>query len=453
MKRLTIVGGGLAGSEAAWQVAEHGINVDLVEMRPSQTTGAHLTSDLAELICSNSLGSTLPDRASGILLSELQSLNSMLIKTAYETVLPAGQSLAVDRARFSQQVTSKIYSHPRIRIIRGESVRLPPPPAIIATGPLTSPSLSESLKSVTGVAHLYFYDAISPSILAESIDHSIAYHASRYSRGMTHEGDYLNCPLTEDEYSIFVENLTNAKRYPLMGFESAIDQGVTAGYGSFFEGCLPIEVMASRNPRALAFGPMRPVGLSNPRSSKRIYAVVQLRQENIEATTYNMVGFQTNLLIPEQQRIFSMIPGLEHAEFTRFGQMHRNTYMASPILLAPTLMLKNIPGMFFAGQLAGIEGYLGNIASGLLAGLNAVRFVHGQALLEFPRSTMLGALCLAICESPLDHFQPIKANIGIIQQPPGLDEHLNRRQRAALIADNSSIQMKEFLLRNRIVYA
>jgi methylenetetrahydrofolate--tRNA-(uracil-5-)-methyltransferase len=452
MEKLTVIGGGLAGSEAAWQAAERGIKVDLFEMRPTNTTGAHRTNDLAELVCSNSLGSTLPDRASGILLTELQSLHSMLIQCAQETVLPAGHSLAVDRQQFSRIVTQKIESHPRINVIREEKHEFPRSPAIIASGPLTSPSLTNSIKNETGSDHLFFYDAISPSILADSIDHSIVYRGSRYGKGTTPEGDYINCPLNQTEYDHLVFDLVNAKRHQLRKFEVDIDIGVKAGHGSFFEGCLPIEVLAARNPKSLAFGPLRPVGLRDPRTNKRPHAVVQLRQEDQEATTFNMVGFQTNLLISEQKRVFQTIPGLQKAEFTRYGQMHRNTYIASPVLLNPSLMLKDRPGIFFAGQIIGIEGYLGNVASGLLAGINAARLIHSDPLIELPQTTMLGALCHAICNTALEHFQPIKANLGIIQQPLDLDPRANKRQRSGLIAQISSNHLETFIEANELLY-
>ncbi|MCX7609897.1 MAG: methylenetetrahydrofolate--tRNA-(uracil(54)-C(5))-methyltransferase (FADH(2)-oxidizing) TrmFO, partial [Anaerolineales bacterium] len=377
---LNIIGGGLAGSEAAWQAAERGIRVRLFEMRPFVTTGAHQTDQLAELVCSNSFGSDLPDRASGVLKEELRRLNSFLLECAEATRLPAGSALAVDREQFARLVTERLSQHPRIEIIRQEVTEIPAGPTIIASGPLTSPALARALATFTGERHLYFYDAIAPIVTLESINMNIAFRASRYGIGEQEEGDYINCPLNREEYEAFVEALLHAERIPLREFETEIEQGVRAGDEQFFEGCLPVEVIARRGLRSLAFGPMRPVGLRDPRTGQRAYAIVQLRQDNLAGTLYNMVGFQTNLTYPEQKRVFRMIPGLENAEFVRYGQMHRNTFLASPRLLLPTLQSRQRPDLFFAGQITGVEGYMGNIATGLLAGWNAVRYLRHEPL-------------------------------------------------------------------------
>lgn len=337
MKEIIIIGGGLAGSEAAWQAAERGCDVYLYEMRPGIPTGAHLSGYLAELVCSNSLGSNLIDRASGLLKEELRQLGSMLLECAEASALPAGAALAVDREIFAQMVTERISNHPRIRIIREEVKSIPEGIVIIASGPLTSPALAEAIQQFTGEDRLYFYDAIAPIVTLDSIDFSTAFRASRYGMGEEEEGDYINCPFTRDEYFSFVEALRTAQRISLREFEKEIESGVQAGMDRYFEGCLPVEILAQRGDLALAYGPMRPVGLKDPRTGKRPFAVVQLRQDNIAGTLYNLVGFQTNLTFPEQKRVFRMIPGLQNAEFVRYGQMHRNTFIASPFILNPTL--------------------------------------------------------------------------------------------------------------------
>jgi methylenetetrahydrofolate--tRNA-(uracil-5-)-methyltransferase len=414
MTDLTIIGGGLAGSEAAWQAAERGLNVRLYEMRPVLTTGAHQTQDLAELVCSNSLGSNLPDRASGLLKNEARLLGSLLLETATEVALPAGGALAVDRELFARRVTERILSQPNIEVVREEVKEIPDTPTIIASGPLTSPALSRAISELSGEEHLFFFDAVAPVIHADSINMEIAFRASRYGTGEQEEGDYINCPFTRDEYQAFVDELLKAERIELRSFEEAIRSGVKAGH--FFEGCLPVEVIAERGVDSLAFGPMRPVGLRDPRSGKRPHAIVQLRQDNLAGSLYNLVGFQTNLKYPEQKRIFRMIPGLENAEFMRYGQMHRNTFIASPKLLRPTLQHIQRDHLFFAGQITGVEGYMGNIATGLLAGINAARLHHREDPLILPQTTMLGALCHYVTHADLKDFQPMKANFGIL--PP-----------------------------------
>jgi methylenetetrahydrofolate--tRNA-(uracil-5-)-methyltransferase len=414
MTDVTIVGGGLAGSEAAWQVANRGLKVDLFEMRPLVSTGAHVGMDLAELVCSNSLGSIHIDRASGLLKEEIRLLGSLLLDCAHSASLPAGGALAVDRAVFARLVTERISSHPNIRLIRSEVTRVPEGPTILASGPLTSPALSRSIQTMTGQDGLFFFDAIAPIVRTETIDMGIAYRASRYGKSTQELGDYINCPLNQDQYDRFVEELLSAERIQLRAFENEIKDGVKAGSSEFFEGCLPIEIIAARGKESLAFGPMRPVGLRDPSTGRWPHAVVQLRQDDLAGTLYNLVGFQTNLTYSEQKRVLRLIPGLENAEFVRYGQMHRNTFLASPILLLPTLQSKAKPDLFFAGQITGVEGYMGNIATGLLAGINMTRVLTHQPALTLPEDTILGALCHYITQASLETFQPMKANFGIL---------------------------------------
>jgi methylenetetrahydrofolate--tRNA-(uracil-5-)-methyltransferase len=441
---ITVIGGGLAGSEAAWQIARRGIPVHLYEMRPEKSTGAHATDYLAELVCSNSLGSAMPDRASGLLKEELRRMNSLLIACADRTAVPAGGALAVDRDAFAREITGHISRHPLITLIRREMQVIPDSPTIIASGPLTSDPLAEALTHVGGEDHLFFFDAISPIVSADSIDMSKAFRASRRGRGETEEGDYVNCPLNRETYERFVDALIRADRIPLHTFELAMEQGVRAGMHTFFEGCLPIEILAGRGKESLAFGPMRPIGLVDPRTNHRPYAVLQLRQDNLAASLYNMVGFQTNLRFPEQKRVFGLIPGLEQAEYVRFGQMHRNTFIASPLLLHPTLQFRSRHDLFCAGQLTGVEGYAGNIATGLLAGINAARLVQRSPPLSLPRDTMLGALCAYVTQCPMKDFQPMKANFGIM--PPLDNTHIKgKRARASAYAERSLEKLDAYL--------
>lgn len=442
MTDLIIIGGGLAGSEAAYQAAQRGIRVRLYEMRPSVQTGAHQTQDLAELVCSNSLGSNLPDRASGLLKNELRLLGSMLLECAEASALPAGGALAVDRELFARRVTDRLGSQPNIEIVREEVKEIPNSPAIIASGPLTSPALSQSIARLSSENHLFFFDAIAPIVLADTVNMEIAFRASRYDTGETEDGDYINCPFTKNEYYTFVEELLHAKRIELRSFEEAIRSGVKAGH--FFEGCLPVEIIAERGLDSLAFGPMRPVGLRDPRTGKRPFAVVQLRQDNLAGSLYNLVGFQTNLKYHEQKRVFRLIPGLANAEFLRYGQMHRNTFIASPKLLRPTLQHVGRKDLFFAGQITGVEGYMGNIATGLLAGLNAARLHHGLEPTILPQTTMLGALCHYVTHADLKDFQPMKANFGIL---PPLDtpSRLGKRERALAYSERALADL-EFAL-------
>lgn len=434
MTDLIVIGGGLAGSEAAWQAAQRGLHVKLYEMRPSLQTGAHQTPYLAELVCSNSLGSNLPDRASGVLKNEMRILGSMLLECAEQASLPAGGALAVDRERFARLVTERLQNHPNIEIIREERTDIPTKPSIVASGPLTSPALSQSIAALSGEEHLFFFDAIAPVIHADSIDMNIAFRASRYGTGEQDEGDYINCPFSNDEYYSFVDALMNAERIELRSFEEAIKSGVKAGH--FFEGCLPIEIIAERGIDSLAFGPMRPVGIRDPRTGKRPYAVVQLRQDNLAGSLYNIVGFQTNLKFPEQKRVLRLIPGLENAEFMRYGQMHRNTFIASPKLLRPTLQHITRDDLFFAGQLTGVEGYMGNIATGLLAGINAARWFQAEQPLTLPVTTMLGALCHYVTHADLKDFQPMKANFGILP-PLELRMKTGKRERGKAYAERA----------------
>lgn len=452
---LIVIGGGLAGTEAAWQAAERGLYVHLYEMRPFVETGAHITQNLAELVCSNSLGSDISDRAPGLLKDELRKLGSQLLKCADDTSLPAGGALAVDREQFAQAVTEQISNHARIKIIREEVREIPPGLNIIATGPLTSPALSDAISHLTGKEHLYFFDAIAPIVTSESVNLDVAYRASRYGRGLQSDGDYLNCPFTEEQYYKFIHELVTAERIELKDFELALEKGVKAGAHKFFEGCLPVEIMARRGVDSMAYGPMRPIGLDDPRTGRRPYAVVQLRQDDQAGSLYNLVGFQTNLKFAEQRRVFRMIPGLENAEFARYGQMHRNTFIFSPAHLKPTLQFRDRENLLFAGQITGVEGYVGNIATGLLAGWNAAKIFSGENPLVLPQTTMLGALCHYIVNASPADFQPMKANFGIL--PPldtGGRKLRGKRNRAAAYVSRARRDFDEFIkdtTNNRII--
>ncbi|MBN1269847.1 MAG: methylenetetrahydrofolate--tRNA-(uracil(54)-C(5))-methyltransferase (FADH(2)-oxidizing) TrmFO [Kiritimatiellae bacterium] len=444
---LTIIGGGLAGCEAAWQAARRGLRVRLCEMRPAVQTGAHTGGDLAELVCSNSLGSALPDRATGLLQAELRKMGSLLLACADTCRLPAGGALAVDRTAFARTVTEHLSAEPNIHIQREEVAEIPDGPAIVSSGPLTSPRLARAVAALSGEDHLYFFDAIAPIVTRDSIDMNIAFAASRYERGEQAGGDYINCPFNRDEYEAFVSALLAAERIALKPFEDDVRSGVRAGEKEHFEGCLPIEVLAGRGRDALAFGPMRPVGLRDPRTGRRPHAVLQLRQDNLAGDLFNLVGFQTNLTYPEQCRVFHMIPGLERAEFARYGQMHRNTFLAAPKLLHPTLQFRAHADLFFAGQITGIEGYAGNIGSGLLAGLNAARLLHGQPPLTLPETTMLGALCRYVTHAAMADFQPMKANFGLL---PALENagKSGRRERGGAYAERALAALRLLPLRH-----
>ncbi len=442
---ITIIGGGLSGSEAAWQLAKRGHAVTLYEMRPQVQTGAHATGHLAEVVCSNSLGSFIAEKATGLLQAELDILGSHLLECAKKTAVPAGGALAVDREEFSKLVTATLTEHPLITIKREEVQKIPDGPTIIASGPLTSPALSEELGKLTGENHLFFFDAISPIVTAESINRDIAFSASRHGKGQNPEGDYINCPLNKEEYQKFVEALIAADRILLKSFEEAINSGVKAGAHTFFEGCLPVEIIAGRGLLSLAFGPMRPVGLDDPKTGRRPYAVVQLRQDNIAGSLYNMVGFQTNLKFGEQEKVFRMIPGLEQAEFVRHGQMHRNTFLNAPRMLKPTLQFKNKDDLLFAGQITGVEGYMGNIATGLLAGINMAQILESKDPLILPKTTMLGALCHYITEADAKDFQPMKANFGILPPLCSNGTKIKKIERGGRYSERALSDLKGYL--------
>jgi methylenetetrahydrofolate--tRNA-(uracil-5-)-methyltransferase len=424
-----VIGGGLAGCEAALAAADRGVAVQLLEMRPERPTPAHRTARLAELVCSNSLGSVLPDRAGGLLKDEMRALGSRLLSLAEATAVPAGGALAVDRELFAERVTAEVAAHPGISLVRAEATAVPEGPAIIASGPLTSDALATALAGCVGHDNLYFYDALSPIVEADSIDMSVAYRASRFGRGSSDGGDYINCPFDRDEYDRFVTELIGAQRIALRDFEGELER--------YFEGCLPIEVLAARGHDALAFGPMRPVGLRDPRTGRRPHAVLQLRQDDLAASLYNMVGFQTNLTWPDQRRVFRLVPGLESARFARLGQMHRNTYVNAPAALLPTLQSRRRADLFLAGQLMGIEGYAGNIASGLVAGVNAARLLAGLLPLAPPRTTMTGALLHYASAADARRFQPVKAMFGLLPEPPA------RAPRAARKLAQREIALRE----------
>ena len=426
-KSVIVVGGGLAGSEAAWQLAERGFKITLYEMRPKQNTGAHVSDRLGELVCSNSLGSKLRDRATGLLQHELRLLQSKLLDCAEQAAVPAGGALAVDRELFARLVTDAVATHPNVRVIREEVTAIPGDPSIIATGPLTSPALSTAIAELTGQDYLYFYDAVSPIVTSESIDMSIAFQADRYGRGESEDGDYINCPMTEEEYTRFVTALQTAETTALRDFEHEDP--------NFFEGCVPIEQLALRGADTLAFGPMRPKGLVDPRTGRRPYAVVQLRRDNLAGDLYNIVGFQTNIKWGQQAEIMRLIPGLRQAEFVRMGQMHRNTFMNSPMLLDSTMQFRQRHDLYFAGQITGVEGYVGNIATGLVAAINLARRLLGQPPWVVPQTTMLGALCHYITAAEPKHFQPMKANFGIL--PPLSKRTRDKRERYSAYSDRA----------------
>ncbi len=437
-RAITIIGGGLAGTEAAWQIAERGFPVELYEMRPKKSTPAHTSDRLAELVCSNSLGSTLPDRALGILKNEMRQLGSMIIETAQRNALPAGSALAVSRDDFSSDVTQRIKNHPNITLIRESVNAIPDGPTIIASGPLTSAQLTEDIQRLFGQKHLYFYDAMAPIVQAESIDMSIAFRQSRYDRSSelgSEEGDYINCPMNREEYEAFVTALLTAPRLPIEGADEELER--------YFDGCMPIEALADREPKSLAFGPMRPIGLQDPRTGQRPFAVVQLRQDNVAGTLYNLVGFQTNIRWGAQEELLRMIPGLAEAEFVRLGQMHRNTFINSPTVLRPTLQTRMREELFFAGQITGTEGYVGSAMSGMVAGINMARLISGEALLELPETSMSGALLRYITHADPDNFQPMKSNMGIL--PPFEKKIRSKRDRYNAYATRALSDLTSYL--------
>ena len=433
IKHVTVIGGGLAGCEAAWQIAETGIKVKLYEMKPEKFSPAHRFEGLAEIVCSNSFKSSSLENASGLLKEELRQFNSLIISCADNNKVPAGQALAVDRERFSNSVTKKIEAHPNIELIRRELTDIPEVgTVVVATGPLTSESLFKSIQKLLGKDYLYFFDAAAPVVTLESLDMNKIFKADRYGKG---DADYLNCPMTKEEYDHFYDELIKAETAELHKFEAK----------KVFEGCMPVEVMAKRGRQTLAFGPLKPVGLIDPGTGKQPFAVVQLRQDNVEGTLFNLVGFQTNIKWAEQKRIFSMIPGLQNAEFVRYGVMHRNTYINSPGLLTSYYNLDKEPRIFFAGQVTGVEGYIESVSSGLVAGINAARFLKNKELVVFPRETVVGALASYVSSQAISNFQPMNANFGIIPRPK---EKTCKDERKKMIAMISLSALKKFKSEN-----
>lgn len=431
MEKVVVIGAGLAGSEAAWQLANQGVQVTLYEMRPNKKSPAHHTDHFAELVCSNSLRGAGLENAVGLLKEEMRRLGSLIMEAADACAVPAGGALAVDREAFGQYITSKVKSHPNIEVIENTEITDLnfDEVTIVASGPLTSGKLAEEIASLTGENYCYFYDAAAPIVTGESLDWNKVYRASRYGKG---DADYVNCPFNEEEYKAFWEALTTAEEAPTKDFEKQI----------FFEGCMPIEVMAKRGIDTMRYGPMKPVGLDHPETGAKAYAVVQLRQDNAAATLYNIVGFQTHLKWPEQQRVFRMIPGLENAEFVRLGVMHRNTYIHSPKVLEQTLQLKSRPRLFFAGQITGVEGYVESAASGLVAGINAARLVRGEQPLIFPEDTAHGALCHYITHAEGKNFQPMNVNFGLL--PPLGQKIRDKKVKNKMIADRALESLEKF---------
>ena len=430
---VTIIGGGLAGCEAAWQLAQRNCPVRLYDMKPGKFSPAHKSEQLAELVCSNSLRSNDPFSAVGLLKDEMRRLDSLIMKTADATAVPAGKALAVDRDHFADKVSQAITSHPLITVIREEITAIPDPsdsPIILATGPLTSEALADSLAELTGKKRLFFYDAIAPILHTESLDMNIIYQKSRYDDG---PGDYLNCPMNREEYEHSITEISKAEYAPLRDFEDV----------KYFEGCLPIEVIRSRGDDTLRFGPMKPVGLEDPKTGSIPYAVVQLRKENKQATLYNMVGFQTKLTYGEQKRIFRMIPGLMQAEFARLGSIHRNTFICAPELLLPTLQTKVRPDVFIAGQLSGVEGYVESTAMGLLAGINCAFQQTNRSTTTLPQDTALGALIYHLTQTNPKHFQPSNVNFGLF---PAWEKKVPKRMRGQIRAERSHAALDQIIV-------
>jgi methylenetetrahydrofolate--tRNA-(uracil-5-)-methyltransferase len=427
--RITVVGGGLAGCEASYQLARRGIGVDLYEMRPARGTPVHRTGDLAELVCSNSLRGNALDQAAGVLKEEMRRLGSLVLRIADEVRVPAGSALAVDRELFARRITEEVAALPGVRVHRAEVVRLPEPIAIVATGPLTAEALAQEIAAFVGQQHLHFYDAISPVVDAETIDFSKTFRAARWGKG---GDDYVNCPLEEEAYRRFYAALISAECAELHSFEHEF----------FFEGCLPVEVIASRGPETLLFGPMRPVGLADPRTGRRPFAVVQLRQDNLAASHYSLVGFQTHLKWPEQRRVLRLIPGLENAEFVRFGMIHRNTFVNAPRILEPTFETRRCPGLFFAGQMSGVEGYVESAAAGLIAGVGAAFRTRGLEPPAFPEDTALGALGRHVARSDPDNYQPTNIAFGLL---PDLERRVRDKSRRRLaLAERALASLERF---------
>lgn len=430
---VKVVGAGLAGCEAAWQLANAGIDVELYEMKPLKYTPAHKYSGYAELVCSNSLKAQRLESAAGLLKEEMRRLGSLCMDAAQHTCVPAGGALAVCREEFSDFITDKINSSPKIKVVHEEVTTIPDGYVIIATGPLTSEPLSKSIGELVGENYLYFHDAAAPIVTAESLDKSLVFEASRYDRG---DADYLNCPMNKDEYLEFYNELVNAETAPLHDFEQK--EGFTV-----YEGCMPIEVLAKRGEDTMRFGPLKPVGLVDPRTSRRPYAVVQLRKENNAGTLYNLVGFQTNLKFGEQKRVFSLIPGLENAEFVRYGVMHRNTYLNSPELLNRHFCFKGDQRIYFAGQMSGVEGYMESAASGIYAGLSLARRLNGLDEITLPEDTMIGALSAYVEKGSPSGFQPMGANMGIL---PELSEKIkNKQEKYAALAKRALSSLEQAL--------
>lgn len=428
---VTVIGAGLAGSEAAWQLASRGVPVILYEMRPVQKTPAHTTDQFAELVCSNSLRANGLTNAVGLLKEEMRILGSLIMQQADKHAVPAGGALAVDREGFSGGVTEALRSHPLVEVRNEEIQELPAEGiVVVASGPLTSPALSAKLKELTGEEYLYFYDAAAPIVEKDSIDMDKVYLASRYDKG---EAAYLNCPMTEEEFNRFYDALVTAEAAPVKEFEKEV----------YFEGCMPIEVMAKRGRQTVLFGPMKPVGLVNPHTGKLPHAVVQLRQDNAAGTLFNLVGFQTHLKWGEQKRVLSLIPGLENAEFVRYGVMHRNTFINSPGLLKPTYQFRSRDTLFFAGQMTGVEGYVESAASGLLAGMNAARLAKGQEPLVLPQETSIGSMAAYIVSAETKHFQPMNANFGLL---PSLGERIkNKKLKYEQLAERAIRTIQNFV--------
>lgn len=430
-----VIGAGLAGSEAAWQLAKRGIQVKLYEMRPVKQTPAHHTDKFAELVCSNSLRANTLTNAVGVIKEEMRMLDSLIIKSADNSSVPAGGALAVDRHDFAGRVTDTIRNHPNIEVINEEVTEIPDGITIIATGPLTSPALAEKVKELTGQDYLYFYDAAAPIIEKDSIDMEKVYLKSRYDKG---EAAYLNCPMTEEEFDRFYDALLEAEVVPLKEFEKEI----------YFEGCMPVEVMASRGRKTLLFGPMKPVGLEDPKTGKRPFAVVQLRQDDAAGTLYNIVGFQTHLKWGPQKEVLQLIPGLENVEIVRYGVMHRNTFINSPTVLEPTYQLKADKKIFFAGQMTGVEGYVESAGSGLLAGINAARLVLGEEPIVLPAETALGSMARYITEADSKNFQPMNINFGLF---PALSERIrDKKVKSEKLADRALTTIQNFVKSNSL---
>lgn len=432
MDYVTVIGAGLAGSEAAWQLARMGVRVKLYEMRPAKSTPAHKTGGFAELVCSNSFRADSLENAVGLLKEEMRRLDSLIMSCADRHRVPAGGALAVDRDLFSAAVTGALEKHPQVEVIRREVEAIPGQGIVVlATGPLTSEAMERSIRDLTGQEYLYFYDAVAPIVTLESINMEKAFFSSRYGKG---EGHYINCPMNREEYIRFREELAGAQRAPRREFEKEVN----------FEGCMPIEVLAARGEDTMRYGPLKPVGLIDPATGKRPYAVVQLRQDNAAGTLYNMVGFQTHLKWSEQQRVFRMIPGLENAEFVRYGVMHRNTYINSPGLLNATYECRVRPGLFFAGQITGVEGYVESASSGLAAGINAGLLYAGKRPLVFPPETAHGSLARYITSADPDNFQPMNITFGLF--PPLEKPIRDRRKRNAMISQRALEALEKFKL-------